>query len=415
MRVFANLFLILFFADGVISLFDELASFIFPLPALTEFRSFLANVVIVLAVPVYLSLGIDKRLPKRVFLPLIFYVFWCPVSAWLFPSLAGNGAYGLLAAAIQVLLCMLPIYFFRKTEERSPIMTKAMFNGSFFSLRNTLTFGAVNLFIIPIVLLLFMLSAADSYMEKYTSGFMRVAPDGLHMIEKVYRRDNKTIRLAAMIHVGEKQYYDELVGSVAPGRTIVLSEGVTDDKNLLRNRLDYGKLAGFLGLTSQEKMHFKGRLIGKNVLEGAPPRASAEGTVKTAETVDILRADVDISSFHPQTIHFLNVLGRHLKENASMVKGFLSFNAWAEKNITPEMNKIIMDDILYSRNREVIQQLRKALERYDTIVIPWGAMHMPEIEGEVLKEGFKLQKERERVSIDLRKMLTDKLSGENSR
>ncbi len=415
MRIFANLFLILFFADGVISFLDELASLLFPLAALPEFRSLLANVVIVLAVPLYLCLGIDKRLPKRVFVPLIFYLFWCPLSVWLFPSLAGNRAYGLFTAAVEVLFCMLPAFYFRKTGERSPLMAKARFNGPFFSLKNTLTFGAVNLFVIPIALTLLLLGAADSYLGKYTSGFMRVAPDGLYMIEKVYRRDNKTIRLAAMIHVGNKQYYDELVGSVAPGRTIVLSEGVTDDRNLLHNRLDYGKLAGFLGLTSQEKMHFKGRLIGKDQLDETPPRAVAKGAAKTAGAVDILRADVDISSFHPQTIHFLNVLGRHLKENSSMVKGFLSFNAWADKNITPEMNRIIMNDILYSRNREVIRQMRKALGQYDTIVIPWGAMHMPEIEGEVLKEGFKLQKERERVSIDLRKMLSDKLSGEISR
>jgi hypothetical protein len=414
MRIFANLFLILYYADGITSLFDELASLLFPLPALTELRGLLANIVIVTAVPVYLCLGIDRRLPKKVFIPLIVYVFWCLLAGWFFPSLAGNRAFGLLAASGKVILCLLTIRHFRKTEERSPLMTKAMFDKPFFRLRNTLTFGAANLFIIPFVLLLLMLCKVDSYLGAYTSGFMRLAPDGVHMIEKVYRRDNKTIRLAAMIHVGEKEYYDELVGSVAPGRTIVLSEGVTDRKKLMRNSLDYGKLAGFLGLTSQANMHFKGRLIGKDNLDSAPPRASSEGVMKTAAPVDILRADVDVSSFRPQTIHFLNVLGRNLKENASVMKGFLSFNAWAEKNITPEINKIIMDDILYSRNREVIRQLRKALTRYDTIVIPWGAMHMPEIEGEIRKDGFKLQQVRDRVSIDFKKMLIDKLSGKSS-
>jgi hypothetical protein len=53
--------------------------------------------------------------------------------------------------------------------------------------------------------------------------------------------------------------------------------------------------------------------------------------------------------------------------------------------------------------------MRKALDRYDTIVIPWGALHMAEIEEEVLKRGFDLQQERERVSIDFRKMLVGKL------
>jgi len=86
-------------------------------------------------------------------------------------------------------------------------------------------------------------------------------------------------------------------------------------------------------------------------------------------------------------------------------EGLLAINAWAEKNINREMHDVIMDDILYRRNREVIRYMGKALERYDTVVIPWGAMHMKEIEGEVLKRGFVLREERERVSMDFLKML----------
>ena len=63
------------------------------------------------------------------------------------------------------------------------------------------------------------------------------------------------------------------------------------------------------------------------------------------------------------------------------------------------MYEIIIDDILHRRNMGVIHYLDKALVRYDTVVIPWGALHMTEIEAEVLKRGFKLQEERERVSI----------------
>jgi hypothetical protein len=314
-------------------------------------------------------------------------------------------------AAGQVILGMLPIFRFRKTGELILVMPKAMFDAPFFSLRNTLIFGAANLFVIPFALVLFTLYAVNSYMEVNTSGFMRLGPDGLHMTERVYRRDNKTIRLAAMIHVGEKEYYEDMVGSIAPGRTIVLAEGVTDDKKLVRNRLDYGKFAGILGLTSQENMRFNGRMIGN--LEKPSLQPKAEGKKETAESADILRADVDISSFRPQTIHFLDALGKHLRENASMVKGLMSFNTWAEKNITPQTHQIIMDDILYARNKEVIRHLRKALQQYDTIVIPWGALHMPEIEAEVLKLGFELRQEQERVSIDLIKMLRSTNKGQD--
>ncbi|HEX2770228.1 MAG TPA: hypothetical protein VHN12_13205, partial [Geobacteraceae bacterium] len=253
-----------------------------------------------------------------------------------------------------------------------------------------------------------VLYTANSCMAEYTSGFMRLAPGGLYMTDRVYRRDNRTIRLAGMIHVGEKEYYDALAGSVAPGRTIVLAEGVTDDKHLLRNRLNYGRVAGFLGLTSQEKMLFRGKLIKPEALEARRVRSRGMGEKEQAGPADILRADVDVSAFRPPTILFLNTFGKHLQESHSLVKGLLAINVWAEKNITREMHEVIVDDILHRRNREVIRHLGKALDRYDTVVIPWGALHMKEIEVEVLKRGFVLQEERERVSIDFRKMLPGK-------
>jgi hypothetical protein len=409
MRVFANLFLVLFIADGGLSLLDELVSLLSPVSFLSGVRSVLACSVIVMAALVYLCLGIDRRLPKRVFLPLTLFVFWCPLSVWFFPALAGNRTYALLAATAQVALVMLPLSRFRKDGSRSLTMPPAMFDAPLFSLKNTLVFGAVNLFVIPLALVMLVLYTANSYMAEYTSGFMRLAPGGLYMTDRVYRRGNRTIRLAGMIHVGEKKYYDELAGSVAPGRTIVLAEGVTDDKNLLRNRLDYGRVAGFLGLTSQEKMHFRGKLIAPEALDEPQAPCRGGGEKEQASPADILRADVDISAFRPPTILLLNTMGKLLQETHSIVKGLLAINAWAEKNITREMNDVIMDDILYRRNREVIRYLGKALDRYDTVVIPWGAMHMKEIEEEVLKRGYRLQEERERVSIDFRKILLGKL------
>lgn len=405
MRFFANIFLILFFADGSLSLLDEIFSLGFSLHAFSGVRDFLANFVIVMAVPLYICLGIDKRLHKRVFLPLILFALWCPVSVLVFPTFAEYRAYGLLMAAAQVLLCMLPISCFRKGDGRSLVMPKAMFDAPFFSARNTVTFFTANIFAVPVALAVLAYCVANSYMAGHTAGFMRLAPDGLRMTEKVYTRGDKTIRLAAMIHVGEKEYYEKLAGLAAGGRAIVLAEGVTDDKRLLKDGIDYRKLASFLGLASQEKMLLKGRLIDEAELENPSPERN-EDRGDNAGSADILRADVDISSFRPQTVRILDEFGRHMKESPSLSKGLMSYNAWAEKNITEESYEVLMADILHNRNRVVIGHLRKAVGRYDTIVIPWGAMHMPEIEEEVLKQGFKLRQENERISIDLRKMLS---------
>jgi hypothetical protein len=406
MRVFANLFLIIFLADGGFSLIDELVPLFTPLTSFTELRSLLAGTVIVMAALLYPCLGIDRRLPKRVFLPQILFAFFCPLAVWLFPPLAGIRSAGLIAAAVQVALGMLPLRYFRRGGVRCLTMPPEMFAAPFFRLKNTLIFGATSLFLAPFALILLILFAVNAYMTEYTSGFMRVDPGGLRMAERVYRRDNRTIRLAAMIHVGSREFYDELVRSIVPARIIVLAEGVSDDENLLASSLDYGKMAGYLGLTSQKEMHFRGRVIEPEELD--LPRLRA-GDGKPPGQVDILRADVDVSDLRPPTILLLNALGKHLQESDSFAEGFLSLNSWGEKNITPETYELIFDDILHRRNMELIRYLEKALDRYDTVVIPWGALHMKEIEEEVLKRGFTLQEERERVSIDFRKIFLSAL------
>ncbi|TWJ33368.1 hypothetical protein [Geobacter argillaceus] len=405
MRSFANLFLLLFLVDGGVSLLDEAVSLLVPLAPLSGVRNLLANIVILMAVPLYLSLGIDRRLPKRLFLPLTIFAFFCLLSGWLFPPLAGARAYGLLTAAAQLALALFLLRQYRQPDGRPPALPAAIFAAPFFSLRNTLLFGTANLFVVPLALAMFALSAANAYMAEYTAGFMHLKPGGLYMTERVYRRDNRTIRLAGMIHVGEKHYYDDLARSVAPGRTIVLAEGVSDDGKLLRNRFGYGRVAGFLGLTSQDKMLFPGRLLEEEEFAALRPHATGSVEKEPAREPDILRADLDVSAFRPPTILVLDAIGKQLQESPSFVKGFLALNAWAEKNITPEMNEAIMDDILHRRNREVIRHLGKALESYDTVVVPWGALHMKEIEEEVLTRGFTLREERERVSIDFRKLL----------
>jgi len=405
MRIFANPFLIMFLADGGFSLIDELVPLLSPLASFTQLRSLLAGTVIVMAAALYPCLGIDRRLPKRVFLPQILFALICPFSTWLFPPLAGIRTYGLMAAAVQVALGMLPLHYFRKGGARCLTMPPEMFAAPFFRLKNTLIFGATSLFFAPFALILLILFTVNAYMTEYTSGFMRLDPGGLRMAERVYKRDNRTIRLAAMIHVGNKEFYDELAGSIAPGRIIVLVEGVSDDENLLAGSIDYGKMAGYLGLTSQKEMHFRGRVIEPEELESPRLRSRKAGDGKPAGEVDILRADVDASDLRPPTILLLNAMGKKLQESDSFVNEFLALNSWGEKNITPEMYELIIDDILHRRNMELIRYLEKALDRYDTVVIPWGALHMKEIEAEVLKRGFTLQEERERVSIDFRKML----------
>lgn len=400
MRFFANLFLLLFIADGSLSLLDELASLLFPLVPFSGLRNLLANAVILIAIPLYFSLGIDRRLPKRLFLPLILFVVWCPLSVWFFPVLGAFKLYGLFMAALQVGLGTFLVSRFNDNPAAPLTLPPALFEVPYFDPRNTLVFAGVNILVLPAALLTGVLFVGNSYATEATGGFMNVSPRGLYMAERTYRRGDRTVKLAGMIHIGEKEYYDEVARLVPAGKSIVLAEGVTDEKGKLKNKFDYRKVANLLGLASQEKLLFKGRLI-------EPKELLAPGKPEGKEQAgpDILRADVDLSVFQPETMMLLDAMGKQLGENPSAVDGLLKLNRWAEKNITPAMYAVIMDDILQRRNKVVVQYLDQALKRYQTVVIPWGALHMKGIEAEVLARGFVLQEEQKRLSVDFRRML----------
>jgi hypothetical protein len=400
MRFFANLFLLLFLADGSLSLLDELASLFFPLVPISGLRGLLANAVILAAIPLYLSLGIDRRLPKRLFLPLILFAFWCPISVWIFPVLGTFKLYGLFMAALQVALGTFLVSRFNENPAAPLTLPPTLFEGPYFDLRNTLAFAGINILVLPAALLTAALFLANSYAVDATGGFLNITPRGLYMAERTYRRGDRTVKLAGMIHIGEKEYYDEVAQLVPPGNTVVLAEGVTDEKGKLKNKFDYRKVADLLGLASQEKLLFKGRLIEPKDLE-----TGGKGGGKEPAAPDILRADVDVGVFRPETMMLLDAMGRELRGNPSTVDGLLKLNRWAEQNVTPAMYAVIMDDILQRRNQVVVGYLDRALKSYRTVVIPWGALHMKGIEAEVLKRGFVLQEEKKRLSVDFGRML----------
>jgi hypothetical protein len=193
------------------------------------------------------------------------------------------------------------------------------------------------------------------------------------------------------MHIARQGYYNELVNSLPAAKTIVLVEGVTDQDRLLENRLDYGSLAGLVGLSSQETMQFDGNPVELDDLE------VADEFERDATKPDMVRADVDINRFNPETVEFLDALGRTLLGSKPLAQGITEYNDWVQANATPELLSGVMADIFDRRNEVVIDTLQRSLERYDTIVIPWGAMHMPAIEAAVLERGFVPGDKKERL------------------
>ena len=392
MRKFANLFFVVYLIDGAVSLLHELVAVFTQTATTTGLRELIAVAALLLAIPLYVSLGIDRRLPKLIIIPQILFIFWVGLGAW--PIVITSGFFGLIAAFVQTLLGLLPFILYAGTAGSNRLLPKERFLEDFFGLRNTILFFLLNLVLVPLAFSYMAVALMAHYADRETAGFVRLGSDGIHMEERVYSRSGQNIRLTGMIHIGEQEFYRDLIDSTTTDRTVILAEGVTDENNLLTTSFGYDAMARLLGLSSQADMEFTGRLIDDSDLEEI-----TEGVLDDQEP-HIIQADIDLSRFDPQTIEFINILGKHLFNSDSLPQGLQAYDAWAEEHITPETSDIIFNDLLDSRNEVVISWLDRVLPIYDTIIIPWGALHMPGIETEILERGFKQTSSRERLSID---------------
>ena len=406
MRRFVNLYIVLFLIDAGLSLQDELLTFFSaPVPTLSGLRFLIAFLVILLSLLVYPVMGIDRRLPKRVLLPLTLYVFWGAMALWPLQGMIARDHFAVMAAFGQVFIGGIAVITLRNFYGNGSILLpEEHFTGPLFNWRNTLTFFTVNLLLLPIFAVYFLMASAGVYLDQSTAGFMRLSPVGLYTAERSYHHGTKSVRLAAMMHIGREGYYQELVDSLPAEKTVILAEGVTDRDGLLKGQFHYGKLAGLVGLSSQESMHLDGNLIDLADLD-----SPAENSKDDATRPDIVRADLDISSFKPGTIEFLNLLGRTLLGTKPFVQAFEEYSGWIKSHQNPELYSAVMKDILDKRNQIAIDSFQRSLKRYDTIVIPWGAMHMPAIEAAVLKQSFVRDGERERLVVDFRALPYGKL------
>ncbi|MGD9364250.1 MAG: hypothetical protein PVH87_01025 [Desulfobacteraceae bacterium] len=112
-------------------------------------------------------------------------------------------------------------------------------------------------------------------------------------------------------------------------------------------------------------MVFQGKFIEANDI---PQSASAA----EYEAYHILRADIDIDDFNPKTIEFIKIIGNTLSNDTSISEGMRTYFSWVRENSSHLMPQIILNDILYRRNQEVINHMESMLAHYDTIIIPWG-------------------------------------------
>jgi hypothetical protein len=393
-----SLFWIAFFADGILSLADGIAALAGGFSPLTAARSAVALVVLVGSLPMAGVVALTPRAPKRTLVPLILFTWWAG-PAMAFPLAFWNVSHLAIGLAVlQVSLALAILSFFHGARWNRPF---AVNDAPAFSWRYLLLSGPATAFLLFVFAVASTLVGFSTQVESLTGGYVRVRLDGIYLVERQFQSGDREVRLAGMIHVARREFYSSLLSGIDPAvPSVVLVEGVTDRRRLLGGKtFSYERLARLLNATPQSSSVFSEQVVaglGGQVSQGTDGTQSFERS--NGGGIDFKHADVDVETFHPQTIAFiLAVVGLF---QSTDFREFVSSLADPSSPIADESAQTqVMQDILIGRNRRLALEIESSLKDYRRIIVPWGAMHLPEIESWLRTHNFVEVDEVERKAL----------------
>jgi hypothetical protein len=373
--ILLSLCLGLFLADAALSLADDSLILLFDVHLLSLIRGLVGAFAMLMLIAIYGLMGLTPMVPKRMFLPLPLFILaaqllMVPFAIYAFAHLQ-QVAWGI--SLCQVILGLGILYWVCGLKFRWPLVKEDQLAVRGFSWRNLSVFLLANVFVLLPAVMAYSVVCAALTVDHFTGGFMAVRPGGLIVRVRTYvGPDGKTIQLFPMTHSADTVFYGDVSRSF-PTNAIVLMEGVSDNKNLITNKVTYKRLATALGLGEQHE-DFK------------PSRGT------------LVRADVDVEQFSTNTLDLLNLA---MLIHAKGLKA-----APLEKLIRtsepPQLLTQLLDDLLRKRNQHLLEEIHARLAQSDKIIVPWGAAHMPGIAKGIQESGFRLEETRDYVAIRFR-------------
>jgi hypothetical protein len=367
-----------FLADAILSTLHELTG---RGEGLGFLREIVAFTVVLWGIVLYFVMVFSPRPAKRVLLLPVLFAVWTGVFSAMPLSVLYPQEIVMGLAFVQLALAIGIFVAFGRTTETGwnvPVVNPQ---------RPAFTWGnfAIGAAISAVFAVLMGSGAVVSVakmVEARTDGYVRVRPNGVFFEERRFKKGDQEVCLVGMVHVAKGSFYDDLAASLKRSAPVlVLLEGVSDEKGILSGKLDYSRIAQLLGISSQSESSF--------TEEAAKGLEEAENAKKDAkpQPVQYQRADVDISSFHPKTVAAIGEIGDVLSSK--------TFEEALQKLNKP--NSVLADeaavdavwnDILESRNTHLLAEMQEALKTHKTVVVPWGAAHMPGIQKEIEAWGF---------------------------
>jgi hypothetical protein len=229
--------------------------------------------------------------------------------------------------------------------------------------------------------------------EEVSAGYVRLAPGGIDLTERIFEKDGRRVHLFGMAHIADGGFYEtlnEVLAEPLEGHRLVLLEGVSDKEGIMPKSFasgkTYGDLARRFGLAEQSV----GFAVSAKMADGADSRRQWE-----ERGVDFRNADVDLGELSPEHRDRLVALLVAM-EDLSLASLF----AMPEGMDAAELEDLIVEGLIRRRNERLMEVFAEAEAGYAEIFIPWGAAHLPDVERRLESLGYRAVEERRRRGID---------------
>jgi hypothetical protein len=404
--VLGKLVLWLFAADGALSLLHEALACGEACGVLAGGRGGVAWIVLVCSQVALCWWLVVPRLPAMVALVPATFLLWALLGALPLSLVVSSAQMPLVLSALQ---CLLGGLLFAADRHRRGGNGRVTGRGS---LGRSLALSLAVVVVSAVAVVVHLPVMIVAGMQNLTDGYVAFDRGAVLVERRRFEAEGRRVELLGMVHLGEAQAYERLFSGYATPGTVVLVEGVTDRNGRLGTMLSYDALASLLGLTAQPPVQRMLARAGsapgdspgtdaalaheraKGAVQQSPAGlAGARGADVRADRTawpHVQHADVDAGAFSEATVLFLNRVGElvQVRSIAALAELLLS-------DIPPE----VLDDLITLRNETLIAELDTALQRYEQVVVPWGALHLPDVEASLESRGFRHISTRQHVLI----------------
>ncbi|MEM7249455.1 MAG: hypothetical protein AAF533_29365, partial [Acidobacteriota bacterium] len=360
-----NALLVVFVLDGVLGLVDETIGLMAGRHPLFLFRA-ATTVFLTLGAPLaWLALFLSPKVPKTVHGTIALFMLWRLFGALPLPLFTGLDRLGLSVAILQLVVGVFVVLRSRQADDARPWLLSpgTLTTPPVFTWRNALLMTAATFVVLPVALLLHLFWSADLTLTKSTAGFASLSRSGLEVTHRTYARDDKTVDLIGMVHVGDQEIYETLFADISPDeRTLLLAEGVQDTEGHLGDGSIYGRFAGRLGL-------------------------SAQGPMSELTSIEVRNADLDVREFAPETLALLDRVFAVYRAEDPLPPLLEYFQHVQEQDDPEALMRQVLADVLTLRNEHLVEKVGGARVDHDRHGIPRGADHRTDQEAELLAPG----------------------------